>query len=66
MQPVLARMILNRINGENIYDDTVIRVIDELSKRYTGFEKFAEVKGLKDRKEFSIEELARLMPYYYS
>ena len=66
MTSVVTRMIIKSINKENIYGDDIINHIKNLSERYSGFLRFAEIKGLSEKKELDIEEIARLMPYYYS
>jgi len=66
MQTVINGMMIKRINDESIYDEFAVQSIKELADRYPGFAKFAEIKGLLHKTDMDVEELARLMPYYYS
>jgi hypothetical protein len=34
MVPAVSRMMINSINGRNLYDECVIKLIDDLTKRY--------------------------------
>ena len=66
MIPVIARMMQNAINEKYIYDNKSVKTITALSDNYPGFKRFAEAKGLLNRKDMNVEEIARLLPYYYS
>jgi len=69
MTAAIAKMMMRAIEQNNQRDEEISNTIKILRSQYPGFKRFAEAKNLSDdvkQNNHTIEEIVRLMPYYYS
>ena len=69
MTAAIAKMMMRTIEQNNQRDEEISNTIKILRSQYPGFKRFAEAKNLSDdvkQNNHTIEEIVRLMPYYYS
>ncbi len=66
MAPLVNGLLVRAISGTGPADDHYIKIISRLGERYPGFKRFAAKRGLDRSIPSSVEEIARIMPYYYA
>jgi len=66
MDPLVNSLLVRAISGTGPTDDYCIDIISRLGERYLGFKRFAAKRGLDRSIPSSVEEIARIMPFYYA
>lgn len=64
--PAVNRMMKNIMNGKKPVDDKMKKALTIIADKFPGFQRFAKDKALLADPSMTIEEAARLLPYYYS
>lgn len=66
IDPLIESLLVRAISGKGEDDTVYFEHIRNLANQFPGFARFAEKKGLLQTLPQSVDEISRLMPYYYA
>ncbi|MFC1670797.1 hypothetical protein ACFL20_10435 [Spirochaetota bacterium] len=66
MFSLITKMMANALGKTDIIDSAIAGSIRDLTIEYPGFKRLIDSKNVINKDNLSLEDIARLLPYYYS